>query len=303
MPQTLNEIRWTTLSEPYQREYSDLLDRAFSLTGNTHYLQDFPIWDPALSLGAERYQISAWRGNRLITSASIRFTRYRWLSGDETSLGLIGAVVTHPDFQKKGFASEAIDYLLHEGLRKKVDVFALWGSESALYRRKGFRFGGNQTRIVLRDLPLKQNALSGYQIRKEYDPDVVSILRARESGVIYTAADRTWVSKHRNVQWRTLWKEGSCLGFLAFERGIDLPNMIHELEGREDVMIALLTEMQRERPELELLVHPSRLTELGVHGFKSANPIESLAQFRIQPGAIFTAVDLESLWFSGLDSC
>lgn len=308
MSETLNEIRWTPLSAPYQREYSDLVDRAFSLTGSAHYLHDFPIWDPSLALGVIRHQISAWRGNRLIASASIHFTKYRGLSGDETSVGLIGAVVTHPDFQKKGLASEAIDYLLHEGLRRKVEVFALWGSESALYKRKGFRFGGKQMRIALTNLSLKKNTLSGYEIRKAYDPEVVSVLRARKIGVIYTAADRDWISNHRNVQWRTLWKEGNCLGFLAFQRGIDLTNMIHELEGNKDVIIALLTELYAEHPELELLVHPSRLPEICTEnatspGTTALEPEEHLAQFRVQPGAVFTDVDLQTLWFSGLDSC
>ena len=72
------------------------------------------------------------------------------------------------------------------------------------------------------------------------------------------AIDRNWISRHRNVEWRTLWKDGICLAYLAFNRGIDLTQMVHELEGREDALIILLADLKKEQPGLELLLHPSR---------------------------------------------
>jgi GNAT superfamily N-acetyltransferase len=303
MSQILNEIRWTTLTDPYFLEYSDVLDRAFDVPTGGRYLDDFPIWNPATPMGDSRYQLCGWRGNRLVSTASIRFARYKWLSGDETPMGLIGAVATHPEFVRRGLASEAMGFLLQEGLRRKVEVFALWGAESSVYSRKQFKFGGKQVRVPLSSLSLRKAGSEGLTIKSGYSPEIVSILRSRESGLIYSAGDRTWIDKHKNTEWRTAWRGNQCVAYVAWNRGIDLKGIIHEAEGNDDALIAILSGLKSSNPSLELLVHPTRVADFCEEGVSIPESGEFLAQFRVQPGAIFSEIEMDSIWLSGMDSC
>jgi GNAT superfamily N-acetyltransferase len=290
---------WRVLSPGSRREYSLLIDQAFALEAPKSYLKDFPVWDPEIIPAASRHQVGGFHGPRLVCTASIRFATYRFPDGLETRFGLIGAVATHPNFTSKGYASEAIALVIHEGDRRGVNRFVLWGSESPIYRKRMFEFGGRQLRVPLKSLQLPRPTIEGFEFRSGWDAAIAVHLLARKAGLRYEDSDLLWLSRHPNVEWRTLWIDGKCLAYCAWNRGIDLPNIIHELDGEPSACVALLRLLQDRYTDLEWIAHPDLLDRWKIIGAENGI-VEPLAQFRLRT---LVGERIESIWFSGMDSC
>jgi GNAT superfamily N-acetyltransferase len=246
-----------------------------------------------------RFQLGGWSGNRLVTTASLRMVEYAFADGQTLPFGLIGAVATHPEFQGRGIGSESLDLLLQSGRKRGVRSYALWGSESPLYAKRGFRFGGVQLRTELANVTIEGESVSGFEVRNGWDEKIAGHLRARRDGVQYREEDIHWLFRHHGVEWRTLWLDGECLAYCGWNRGIDLPNILHELDGRPEGVRALLTFVKSRYPHLELLHHP-RHAALGVRALASA---EALAQFLFEGADHPYANRTGEIWFSGMDSC
>jgi GNAT superfamily N-acetyltransferase len=296
---TMPTLRWQSLVSDNRAEYASSLDRAFGLSKPQSYLDDFPVWDPATTLSEMRYQIGGWFGNRLVTTASVRFVEYAFDESATFPIGLIGAVATHPEFRGRGFGSESLDLLLQAGRKRGVRAYALWGAESPLYAKRGFRFGGVQLRTALAHVAIEGSHVTGFEVRNGWDPEIARHLLARRTGVRYRDEDVRWLSRHRGVEWRTLWLDGNCLAYCGWNRGIDLPNILHEIEGSPEGVRALLGFMKSRYPQLELLHHP-RHAALGVRALASA---EALAQFLFEGADHPFAARTDEIWFSGMDSC
>jgi GNAT superfamily N-acetyltransferase len=292
-------LHWSSIIPANQDEYTRLLDRAFSLSKTQKYLDDFPIWDPVHVLPDTRYQIGGWLGTRLVTTASLRFVEYRFPDSIVLPIGLIGAVATHPEFQSRGLGSESLDLLLQAGRKRGVRTYALWGTESSVYSKRGFRFGGVQLRTALANVAVEGELLTGFEVRNGWDEEIAAQLLARPTGVRYRNEDTRWLGRHRGVEWRTLWLDGKCLAYCGWNRGIDLPNILHELDGSSAGVRSLLTFMKSRYPELELLHHP-RHSALGIRALASAEP---LAQFLFDGTDHPFATRTGEIWFSGMDSC
>jgi GNAT superfamily N-acetyltransferase len=299
MPNTGIPLNWRAVTAGERSEYSRLLDRAFGLSVPMGYLQDFPVWDPEVSPAPNRYQIGGFQGPRLVCTASVRVAHYRFADGVETKLGLIGAVATHPDFANKGHASEAIALVIHEGERRGVNGFALWGSESPLYKKRNFEFAGRQLRVGLGALKLPKAPLEGFEFRAGWDFAIAEHLLKRKSGLRYIDSDVLWLSRHLNVEWRTLWLGGKCIAYAAWNRGIDLPGIIHELDGEPTACLTLLRMLQDRYDKLEWIAHPDLFVRWKIAGSETG-VTEALAQFRRR-----TLDDsrVDTIWFSGMDSC
>ena len=292
-------LEWRVLQPDRKREVSILLDRAFGLRAPSAYLADFPVWDPALGPASNRHQVGGYHGPRLVSTASIRVADYRFPDGTEIRFGLIGAVATHPDFAGKGYGSEALALVTHEGNRREVNAFALWGSDSPLYRKRNFAFGGKQRRVRIDSLRLPKATLAGFEFRSGWDLAIAEHFLARKTGLRYVDADVPWLSRHPNVEWRTLWIDGKCLAYCAWNRGIDLPGIVHELDGDPEACLTLLGLLRDRYPNLEWIAHPELFARWRIAGGEEG-ALENLAQFRLR------ALDvsrLDAVWFSGMDSC
>ncbi len=292
-------LTWRVLVPTNRREYSLLIDQAFGLSSPASYLADFPVWDPANVPSPARHQVGGFHGPRLVCTASIRTVNYRFADGTESRIGFIGAVATHPEFARKGYASEAIALVIHEGDRRGVNAFALWGSDSTIYRKRMFEFGGAQLRVPLAALDLPKTTLEGFEFRSGWDAAIGAHFLARKTGVRYADADLVWLARHANVEWRSLWLDGRCLAYCAWNRGIDLPNIVHELDGEPTACVTLLKLLRERYKKLEWIAHPDLLARWKITSAEIA-AVEPLAQFRLRT---LTADRVGMIWFSGMDSC
>ena len=294
-----SSIIWRTLVPADAPEFSLLLDRAFGLSSPASYLADFPVWHPAISPMDSRFQIGGFREGRLLSTASIRFVDYRFEGGNAERFGLIGGVATHPDFSGRGYGGEAMDRVLAEGEKRGITSFALWGAESSVYSTRGFKFAGRQVRLPLAALVIPKTIITGYEIRSGWEFAIEDQFLSRKSGVLYSGADVRWLSQHGNVEWRSFWRDGKCLAYCGWNRGIDLPNMIHELGGDPGAVVQLLYFLRERYPKLEWLAHPDSATTLGISTTGDFSE-EYLAQFRVSDSNLSR---LGSMWMSGMDAC
>ncbi|MBS1962221.1 MAG: GNAT family N-acetyltransferase [Bdellovibrionales bacterium] len=292
-------LTWRVLAPADRRDFSLLLDRAFGLSAPASYLADFPVWDPEIVPAGNRHQVGGFHGPRLVSTASLRFADYRFADGTDARFGLIGAVATHPDFARRGYGAEALALAIHEADRRGVGGLALWGSDSPLYRRRKFEFGGNQIRVPIASLRFEKPALAGYEFRSGWDSEIGAHFLARKSGLRYQDGDLLWLSRHPNVEWRTLWIDGKCLAYVGWNRGIDLPNLIHEIDGEPAACLVLLRLLQERYPALEWLAHPELLRRWKIEGSEVA-AVEALAQFRLRT---LDPARIGEIWFSGMDAC
>lgn len=292
-------IQWRVLAPDSGDDFEVLVDRAFGLTAPESYLADFPVWDPEIAPASNRHQIGGFIGPRLACTASIRFADYRFVDGTASSLGLIGAVATDPDFVRRGYASEAIGILIQEGDRRGVGAFALWGSDSPLYRSRGFEFGGRQLRVSLRALEFPRISIPGFELRSGWDSAIAEHLFARKSGLQYGERDIDWLSRHSNVEWLRIEVDGKCLAYVGWNRGIDLPNIVHEIGGEAGPCLALLGALRERHSDLEWIAHPELLSSWKIKG-SERGAVETLAQFRLRS---LSSEKTDEIWLSGMDSC
>jgi GNAT superfamily N-acetyltransferase len=296
----MNDVRWAPITPEHAPYHRSLLDIAFEIPrGEASYLVDFPVWNPSIELQKNRFQVGAFRNGRLLSTASMRVAAYRHESGKEELFGLVGAVATHPDFKGQGLAGKALDFLLQQGRAAGAKSFALWGAEGRLYSSRGFRFGGVQLRSKIADVRLDGPLLEGFGIRTGWDEVIAEFLLKRKSGLRYRDADVLWLCRQTSVEWRTMWLENECVGYCGWNRGIDLPNIIHEIDGTAAAARSMIHFLKDRYPELELLHHPRHIG-LGIHAIA---PAEALAQFLFEDPESEAARNPEKLWFSGMDAC
>lgn len=208
-------------------------------------------------------------------------------------------MATAPDQQGKGFGSKVLERLIEEGKARGVQAFVLWGATSPLYKKEGFVFSGRQLRTQFNALDISGRLVEGFEVRTGWEEAIAVHLLRRKTGVQYSDADILWLSRHTGVQWRTLWLEGECIAYCGWNRGIDLPKIIHEIGGSEIGMRTLLDFVRKKYPSLELLHHP----DTDSIGIVSSVSEEFLAQFLFIDEATQSQEFIDSVWFSGMDSC
>ena len=97
---------------PSRDDLSSLLDLAFGLAPGSHFLSDFPVWDLDLSVPDVRI-FGNFEFGRLRAACGIRLVNLRvGFRGDQPHFSLkvavLGAVCSHPEWRRKGLASELI---------------------------------------------------------------------------------------------------------------------------------------------------------------------------------------------------
>jgi len=79
-------------------------------------------------------------------------------------VGGIGGVSTHPDYRKKGYAAELLNFCLEKLKKKNYDFSILWGNPS-FYQRFGYRPSGKEYIYILNKDILNKNE---FFITKKY---------------------------------------------------------------------------------------------------------------------------------------
>ena len=271
-----------------KRQFSRLLDEAFSVKAETHFFDDFPIWDETFS-PPELARIGIFSKSdhetKLVSCAGVRLATMK-AGAREFKVGLIGAVATHPDFRAQGLASKTVSFAMSWAQDRGASALFLWGSEYALYQKMGFELCGEQIRKKLAELSLVKNSTP---IQRGWNSALLPLLQKRSFGLKLETHDLRWLSAHRSVDWFWSGEEKAPTAYVAIGRGIDLQNLVHEWSGEAADLRSLLAHVLAQNPQAELLGSPGLFRDFGFD-FDPAT-VEFLCLCKVlDPVKIFSAV-------------
>jgi hypothetical protein len=136
----------------------------------------------------------------------------------------------------------------------------LWGSEHEFYEKLGFTPHGIQARALVSDLSVSPRGPATGVPKQGLTDAIFESLLSRKTGVEFTPTDRSWIFAHKSVEWFYL---ESPFAYIAYQRGMDLQNVVHEMGGDEDGIRTLLFHVFKMNPNAEVLSTPEGLRALG----------------------------------------
>jgi GNAT superfamily N-acetyltransferase len=281
---------------------NELVSRAFSYPAGGRFLDDFPVWnsDRVIRLGL-------FAGGELASHVGIRFANLKTSDGPAghtgpltlTRVALIGGVATSENHRGKGYSTTLMNEALKRIESSGAEWTLLWAAEGEFYRRFGFTPQGRQARALLADLSMDtRNVPTGTPGAGFAGPMAEAIFRdlcARRSGVEFTVADRAWLFAQKTVEWFHL---AQPFAYVAYQRGLDMKNIVHEAGGALPGVMKLLLQVYRRNPNAEILGRPADLLALGLDpAFWLEEPL-CLARPTV-PGTPWNP----EFWVSGVSSC
>jgi predicted N-acetyltransferase YhbS len=280
-PVTIREIPL-----PGANQVDTLVSRAFSYPGESRYFDDFPVWN---SNAVTR--LGAFVGTRLVSHAGIRFTTMKTPEGP-VPIALIGAVATDSAFRGRGISSLVLKEALGRADDHGAEWTLLWGSEREFYQKFGFSPEGTQARALIADLAISPRGLGDASVRTGMHDAIFSDFLSRRTGIEFTPDDKPWVLAHKTVEWSSYERP---LAYVAYQRGLDLKNIVHEHGGDPEGVKRLLFHVYRGNPGAEILGRPAELLSLGFDPHQWVEEPLCLARPRV-PGMKWNP----AFWVSGI---
>lgn len=279
----------TELTAQYSQAVNMLVSQAFGYQPPHAFFDDFPVWnsDRVLRLGI-------LVDEELVSHVGIQFTEIYDHLQKLHSVALIGAVATDEAHRRKGYSNQLLKDAIRRAEEKNCEWIFLWGSEHEFYEKLGFLLAGSQSRALIASLP---NVVTHRypNIKSGLTDQIFEYLVEQKNGIHLTAADRPWFFAHKTVKWLYL---DNPFAFVAFERGMDLPHLIHEWGGDADQLKVLFSHVLSFDPQAQLLGRRDDLLQAG------AEEIDLIEEFLClaRPSRASASWD-EGFWISGLNAC
>jgi hypothetical protein len=143
---------------------------------------------------------------------------------------------------------------------KKCLWSMLWGSEHAFYGKFGFKLEGHQGRAPVAKFSLPNTVTLSPDVKSGMSDLIFNLLINEPRGIKITEKDRSWIFKHKTIQW--LWLE-KPFAFVGYQRGMDLHHMIHELGGDSNSIQTLFYRVYAHDPLVEVMSETTVLEKLG----------------------------------------
>lgn len=172
-------------------------------------------------------------------------------------IGIIGSVVTHPDFRGRGYASElmqrAIDQLTNQGCALAI----LWSENDEFYEPMDFVRAGQELAFRL-DITKSQLASTDMKVREAREADAPALLQLYLQHSM--RLDRTIEELKLLLQIPKLrafcgYRNSELVAYAVIGKGADFEATVHEWGGElEEVRKLILTIQKREFPDKALTV-------------------------------------------------
>jgi hypothetical protein len=260
MVQNLRIYRDGESAPPSRRDYAELLDLCFAPNGEGHYLDDFPVWDPDLKAPGVSRVYAMDDNQRLIGTTGIRLVDWKRGPGQPVlKVGVIGAVAIHPMERGQKIASRLMELLIGHSDRSGNKILVLWSLDPRLYQNHGFKFLGQQVRVPSEVLiPLLEHAPDpalppSAQFGQGYSDGIFALQKDRPDGFELRAGDFPWMKGHKNTQWKWISDGGAVKAFIGYNRGLDLPQILHEWGGNPAWVRTLVRRALAENAVVEML--------------------------------------------------
>ena len=284
MPNPIIEI---ALAEAHQVNL--LVSDAFQYEAPQTFFHDFPVWNSDQSV-----RLGIFEAGQLVSHVGYRIAEMRNAKGTE-KVAFIGAVATRASHRARGLSSQ----LLTEAIKRIDGAHCtwtyLWGSEHAFYAKFGFELAGVQARAPLAKLSFPLKDLAATAIDHGFNDRIFSALITAREGIVLSERDRGWLAAHRSVRWFSIEKP---FAFAAFERGLDLKHMVHELGGDLRSLEKILFHVYAQDPAAELIAQESALVSVGFEQKDLLREFLCLARPSKK-----NAVWKDEFWISGISAC
>lgn len=228
--------------------FSALLDHAFHLESGSHFLDDFPVWDPNLSV-PDVYRAGVFVDHTLVACGGVRLAKMHLNENSlqAATVAIIGAVATHSNYRGGGFGTQVVQHLTNWAEKRGATCVILWSSELEFYRRLGFHSCGEQIRLDLFDftkdfLPVEKPENS-QQVYSGWNPHLFDLVRKRRGGLALEQEDLSWFTAHKNVKWFYCGDPSQPKAYAALGRGIDLKDLVHEWGGDHSALAQIFQEV------------------------------------------------------------
>jgi len=282
-----------------------LLNACFPVPEAASFFDDFPIWQK----GEGVTWLALLRPNG-VPVACAGMVDGQWIlesAGHPIPIARVGGVATSEGARGQGAATLLVRELLVRAGRAGAQAAVLWGQETPLYTRLGFRAVGRQLRVPLSAVVSAMDRRPGFLRLEEGGASelLLELERARlqHGGIHLSAVDLEWISKHRNTRWaRVREASGKVVGFGAFGRGIDLTYQLHEWGGTMDAVRMLGRWALSIRADAEIMGKQAMLES--VFGTLPGNSIvESSCLLRSLTPELEARLEgqEDEAWFWGLD--
>lgn len=298
------------LDPTYNDEVNKLVSDAFDYIAPSRFFDDFPIWNQKLNTGSFSFGIIS--NDKIISHVGLK--KYLVYQQDKIiTVSAIGGVATDRNHRGQGLSTRLMKHVLnlcdqdHSVFGAKTDLTLLWGSEHEYYSKFGFQINGAQLRFPLQhlqfDSPKKSNT-STPNISKNWNDKIFTELKNRKWGMKFSDQDHGWVSQQSTVDWYTL---SEPFAFIGMNRGMDLPNIIHEWGGDVSSLGTLIQFIANNTQNTEWMIHPAQLEPLckkwNCYLPNAEIFLEHFALMRINPNSLHAsnlASQLDQVWVSGL---
>jgi GNAT superfamily N-acetyltransferase len=164
-------------------------------------------------------------------------------------VGLIGSVVTTPEYRGVGLASLLVKTALAELKNSGCFVAILWAENPAMYRALGFERAGREQSLQFSAPEISEDDLGEPVI--EYDP------KRHAEGVWRLYHQHRWTLDRSLQEMKRLCRvpgtkvfvtlnSDSVTSYLAVQKGLDFPNYIHEWGGRMETVRSNIARVQKQ---------------------------------------------------------
>ncbi len=271
-------------------QLNKLVSESFGYMSPHSFFEDFPIWESSLVK-----RLGIFEGETLIAHVGMRFCEMKTSSG-KIPVVMVGAVATAETHRGKGLSTKLLNEACKISEERGCDWTILWGSEHDFYHKFGFELRGEQFQAPLASLEnLPENKIP--HVKRGWTPQIFDFLSTTKNGIALTEKDREWVSNHQTVNW---FYHEEPFAFAGFERGLDLPNIVHEFGGDPKALREVLAYILSLDFSATVLGTIESLNELG---FEEKDCIEEYLCLARPHSKKPDLVWLAEYWVSGLSAC
>jgi len=242
--------------------------------------------------GGSRRHLCIYDADRAVAHAMSHVVRLR-ARGRQLPIGMIGNVLTAPDFRRRGLAGACIAAAVDELCEAGAALALLWSDRQDLYARHGFLPAGREQMWNLRgaraptpseeirvgpvlrgDLPSMEALYAAKPVRVEREAGSLGLLCAAPETEVAVARSRS---------------SGEVLAYAAAGRGDDFPGIVHEWAGVPDAVLHCVERLRRESAAHTLLASPGARELEGLLAGAGATPFRGVF-------ALVRILDAVRLW-------
>jgi GNAT superfamily N-acetyltransferase len=278
------------LDSNFSKQINALVSKAFGYLPPHTFFDDFPVWDDESVI-----RLGILENQELISHVGVRLTQMK-TSQTLDRVALIGAVATDARFRGQGLSTSLLREAIQISENQNCSFSILWGSEHEFYAKLGFTLQGVQARAPLSSLELNLKNFPLREIKTGLTEKIFKSLGSQKNGIALTEKDRSWFFQHKTVHWFYLEEP---FAFVGYERGLDLPQHVHEFGGDIAGIQKILFQIFSAQPNAQIIGTHAALAQLGF--LEEAIIEEHLCLAR--PHSALKPKWNDEFWISGLSAC